>query len=97
MITPAQCRAARALLDWSRDHLAERAGLDTTEVRRFEAGRSALPSHRQAAVKKALEEGGALFFDEDETVNGGAGVRLRRSRPHDEGLRPDQLTAENDG
>jgi transcriptional regulator with XRE-family HTH domain len=96
VITSAQCRAARALLDWSRDRLATRTGLNETELNRFEAGDLALSPHGQAVLKRALEEAGAVFFDEDETVNGGPGVRLRKTR-HDEGLRPDQLTTENDG
>jgi transcriptional regulator with XRE-family HTH domain len=96
VITPAQCRAARALLAWSGDQLAARAGLDETNIRRFESGDPALPPDGRAAIRRALEKGGAVFFEEDETVNGGPGVRLRKTR-HDEGLRPDQLTAENDG
>ena len=96
MITPAQCRAARALLDWSGDRLATRTGLDETDVSRFEAGDLALSPQDQAVLKRALEGAGAVFFDEDETVSGGPCVRLRKTR-HDEGLRPDQLTAENDG
>lgn len=96
MITPAQCRAARALLGWSGDQLATRTGLDGTLLNRFESGDFALPPDARATVKRALEKGGAILLDEDETVNGGPGVRLRKTR-HDEGLRPDQLTTENDG
>jgi transcriptional regulator with XRE-family HTH domain len=96
VITSAQCRAARALLDWSGDRLATRTGLNETELNRFEAGDLALSPQGQTVLKRALEEAGAVFFDEDETVNGGPGVRLRKTR-HDEGLRPDQLTTENDG
>ena len=96
MITAAQCRAARALLDWPHDRLAARAGLDGAMIEGFESGQVALPADDCAAIRRALEEGGALLFEEDETVNGGPGVRLRKTR-HDEGLRPEQLSAENDG
>ena len=96
MITSAQCRAARALLDWSGDRLATRTGLDETELNRFEAGDLALSPQGQAVLKRVLEEAGAVIFDEDETVNGGAGVRLRKTR-RDEVLRPDKLTMEKDG
>ena len=95
VMTPAQCRAARALLDWPSERLAARTGLAETQVSRFEAGDSGLSPQEQDAVKKALEQAGAIFFDEDETVDGGPGVRLRKTT-HDEGLRPDQLTTEND-
>ena len=95
MMTSAQCRAARALLDWSRERLAARAGVDETRLSRFEAGGSDVPPQEQDAIRKALEGAGAIFFDEDETVTGGAGVRLRKTT-HDEGIRPDQLTTEND-
>ena len=80
MMTSAQCRAARALLDWSRERLAARAGVDETRLSRFEAGGSDVPPQEQDAIRKALE---------------GAGVRLRKTT-HDEGIRPDQLTTEND-
>ena len=94
MITPAQCRAARALLDWPHDRLAARAGVDVATLQRFESGQLALPADDSAAIRRALEAGGAVFFAEDETVNGGPGVRLRKTR-YDEGLRPEQLSSEN--
>ena len=95
MITPAQCRAARALLGVSGRQLAARTGLDEAELGRFEAGDLTMPMDGQAAIRRALEESGAVFFEENETVNGGPGVRMRKTR-HDEGLRPEQLTSEND-
>ncbi|MBP7334680.1 helix-turn-helix transcriptional regulator [Niveispirillum sp.] len=38
-ISPAQCRAARGLLDWSQEQLALAAGLSRSTVRDFESGR----------------------------------------------------------
>jgi DNA-binding XRE family transcriptional regulator len=38
MITSAQCRAARGLLDWTQQHLADQAGVGIVTVRQFEAG-----------------------------------------------------------
>ena len=47
-----------------------------------------------AAIRRALEEAGVQFIAEN---GGGPGVRLRdRAIRPDEGLRPDQLTTEND-
>jgi transcriptional regulator with XRE-family HTH domain len=73
MITPAQCRAARGLLDWSQQDLAARAGIGIVTVRQFEA---AVHQPRRATlevVKRAFEAAGIEFIDAN---NGGAGVRL---------------------
>lgn len=58
MITPAQCRAARALLDWSQQDLAKAAHLGLSTIRDFEKGRR-VPTHNNLrGIKLALEEGG---------------------------------------
>lgn len=75
MITSSQCRAARALLDWSRDQLAEasKAGLRT--VVDFERGARKPREITLAALRSALESAGVIFID----ANGeGPGVRLRK-------------------
>lgn len=73
-ISPPQCRAARGLLDWTQEQLAERAGLARSTVREFENGRHEL--HRASAkqIVAALEAAGALLIAADEF---GPGVRLR--------------------
>jgi hypothetical protein len=95
-ITGAQIRAGRALVRWSADELARRSGLETAAIRRAEArdGSAAMPSASVRAIRAALDRAGVQFIAEN---GGGAGVRLRRRLgPPDEGLRPDQLTSEND-
>lgn len=58
MIAPAQCRAARALLDWSQQDLAKAAHLGLSTIRDFEKGRR-VPTHNNLrGIKLALEEGG---------------------------------------
>jgi tRNA U34 5-methylaminomethyl-2-thiouridine-forming methyltransferase MnmC len=59
-----------------------------------EDGPVAVTPAEARAVRGALEKAGVEFIAEN---GGGAGVRLsKRSGRPDEGLRPDQLTSEND-
>lgn len=80
MITPEQCRAARALLDWSQDELGKAIDLKGGGViRHFERGHQAPSPETLAALKKALEKAGVEFIPEN---GGGAGVRLaKRAKP----------------
>ena len=94
MITAAQCRAARGLLNWTQDDLASAAEVGVVTVRQFEADKGSPRRATVAVIKQALEAAGVEFISEN---GGGAGVRLRKSGQRDEGLRPDQLTTENDG
>ena len=75
MLTPAQSRAARALLDWSQDALAAASHLGLSTIRDFEKGRR-VPSHNNlAAIVRALEAAGVQFIPEN---GGGPGVRMRK-------------------
>jgi DNA-binding XRE family transcriptional regulator len=94
-ITPAQLRAGRALLDLSQADVAGRACLSLHTIKLAEAEGEAHASEAAlAAIRVALEDQGVIFLDAD--GGDGPGVRLRRSGPPDEGLRPDQLTSDND-
>jgi transcriptional regulator with XRE-family HTH domain len=78
MITPAQLRAARALLDWTRDDLAKRSGVAAVTLIGFEHGKT---DPKQGTVQKwrrALEAAGVQFIDADEMS--GPGVRLRGTK-----------------
>ncbi len=93
-ITPHQCRAARALLDWTVDRLSERARVAKETIVEFETGHRVPQGRTLQAIQRTLEVGGIAFIAEN---GGGIGVRLkRRSRPLGEVLRPDQLTSEDD-
>ena len=76
MITPTLCRAARVLLDWRQEVLAERSEVSLTAIRRFERGKTATP-HRTTlkALQSALEDAGIEFIEEN---GGGPGLRLRK-------------------
>jgi transcriptional regulator with XRE-family HTH domain len=78
MISSAQCRAARGLLDWSQQELAQRARVGVVTVRQLEAGTHRPRRATLEVVRRCLESGGVEFIDEN---GGGAGVRLREPMP----------------
>lgn len=79
MITPAQSRAARGLIEWSQEQLAQASHLGLSTVRDFEKGRR-VPTHNNlVAIKNALETAGVVFLADGDTVQGGAGVRLTKN------------------
>lgn len=74
MLTPEQCRAARALLDWTQDQLGEHSSLSAVSIRSFEKGREMRESNRKL-LRMTLEAAGVEFIDSN---GGGPGVRLRK-------------------
>jgi transcriptional regulator with XRE-family HTH domain len=76
MIVAAQCRAARGLLDWSQQELADKAGIGIVTVRQLEAGIHEPRRATQQVVRRCLEAAGIVFIDEN---GGGPGVRLKRA------------------
>jgi transcriptional regulator with XRE-family HTH domain len=75
MINPSQCRAARGLLDWTQQELADAARIGVATVRLFE-GNGAESRHATLTVlRQAFESAGVEFIDEN---GGGPGVRLRK-------------------
>jgi predicted transcriptional regulator len=70
-----QVRAARGLLDWSRDRLAETSGVPKRTLVRFEGAEVAPRRGTIEAIRTALEAAGVEFIPEN---GGGPGVRLRR-------------------
>ena len=78
MITGRQVRAARALLNWTQEMLAEKALVALTTLKRLESERG-LPVHESTRdqVQKALEANGVLFMDSDR----GRGVILLNEAP----------------
>ena len=75
IVTPAQLRAARGLLNWSVTQLAERAGHPLGTVRKAEDLRNFRSVYRPNAelLRSTLEGAGVAFIDADDM---GAGARL---------------------
>jgi transcriptional regulator with XRE-family HTH domain len=75
MVTAAQCRAARGLLDWSQQDLAAKAGVGIVTVRQLEGGAHEPRRATLDVVRRAFESAGVDFIEEN---GGGPGVRLRK-------------------
>lgn len=73
-MTPAQCRAARGLVDWTQSALAEKSGVTDVTIRNFEKGRTALQSASMQVVRSALQAAGVEFIDDE---RGEGVVKLR--------------------
>lgn len=68
-ISKDQCRAARALVDWSQDRLAAASGVANTTIRNFEGGKTEPIQSVLSAIRLTLEAAGVEFID--------GGVRLK--------------------
>ena len=76
MITAAQMRAARALIGWKQQELADGSGLSFATIQRMETqGTGKSSADNVGAVQRALEVAGVQFIPEN---GGGAGVRLAK-------------------
>ena len=74
-ISPAQCRAGRALLEITQTQLAASAGLGLSTVVDFEKQRRQVSPESVETIGRALVSAGIEFIDEN---GGGPGVRLRK-------------------
>ena len=76
LISGAQCRAARGLLNWTQQKLAETAAVGIVTVGQFEAEKGTQRPSTTAVIQQALEAAGIEFIRGN---GGGPGVRLKRS------------------
>lgn len=74
MISPAQIRAARALIGWKQTELASAADLSEMSVKNIERGTTDPRVSTLEAIRTALEQAGVVFIDQN---GNGPGVRLR--------------------
>lgn len=75
IICPEQCRGARAMLGWSRERLAKSSNVSIRTIVDFERGARRPYDRTLVDVRKALEDAGITFIDEN---GGGSGVRLKK-------------------
>jgi transcriptional regulator with XRE-family HTH domain len=78
MLTSDQIRAARALIRWSAQELAEKAGIGISTVQRMENadGVPSASGKNLATIQRVLESAGVVFIPEN---GGGPGVRLKKT------------------
>lgn len=76
-LTSDQLRAARALMRWSAEDLSRRSSVSLRTIRRAELAEqhTTMTVANNLAVRRALEDAGVEFIDEN---GGGPGVRLRK-------------------
>jgi DNA-binding XRE family transcriptional regulator len=71
-MTPPQIRAARGLLNWTVQELAEKAGVERTTIFQIEAGKYAGDVETLMSIRRVFEDAGIEF-----TNGRWPGVRLR--------------------
>lgn len=94
-LSPAQCRAARGLVELDQARLAEMANVSRNVIVDFETGRRTPNPNNLAAIRRALETAGVAFMDAGSSLEGGVGVRLRGGQ-RSQTIPLDDLNASND-
>lgn len=77
MITPAQIRAARALVRWTQIDLATASGVGEAAIKNIERESADPRSSTLTSIQAAFEKAGVVFLAPGDTRTGGAGVRLK--------------------
>lgn len=97
-LAPEQCRAARALLGWQPQELAERARVTLDWLAEFERGTEAtddLDPGEAARVRRVFEKAGIDFLGPGEpSSGGGAGLRIKQQGGY---IPAERLSSANDG
>ncbi|ATU91767.1 transcriptional regulator [Phyllobacterium zundukense] len=76
VMSVAQIRAARGLLGWSQQQLAEAAGVGRATIADFETGKRTPYARTIEEMQRTLESAGVIFLESGQAVTGGEGVRL---------------------
>ncbi|MCS0494720.1 helix-turn-helix domain-containing protein [Ancylobacter mangrovi] len=96
-LAPSQCRAARAVLNWSLEDLAARAHVTADWLEAFEQGREragdADPGEAER-LRRAFEEADIDFLEAGEASSGGGpGLRMRQKAGY---IPAERLSSAND-
>lgn len=75
-----QIRAARGLLDWTQEDLAQKSGVSSRTVKRLEEGQGfAAGQHESVAlIQQAMERAGVVFLSEPGQI--GVVLRIKAGR-----------------
>ncbi len=71
---PAQCRAARGLLNWTQEDLAAKSGVSAVTIRNFENEKSTPQRATLIVLQQTFEAAGIELIPPN---GGGPGLRLR--------------------
>ena len=79
VISNLQIRAARALLGWNQQRLADEAGLSAITVKRLEASEETFQAKFETVmkVKEAVEAAGVVFRSGEDGLIHGVGLRQK--------------------
>lgn len=75
MMSPEQCRAARAWLGWSQQELARRAHVGLSTVKDFERGDRKPIANNLDAMRRSIEAAGIEVIEDGEIA---VGIRIIR-------------------
>ncbi|RIX97184.1 XRE family transcriptional regulator [Aureimonas flava] len=75
-MSPDQCRAARALLDWTQAELGRYANMSPVTIRSFEKGERTPIANNLSAIRRTFENAGIEFI-------GGLRPGVRWAKPRD--------------
>jgi len=78
MLTPAQLRAARAFLGWTREMLAEHSGVPAITIKQFENGQTDPRLTTVHKLRRAIERAGLIVIDQDDEAGPGLRVKAKR-------------------
>lgn len=77
MITPAQIRAARALIGWRQADLAAASGVSEVSVKKIERGMTDARGSTLIKIETAFVAAGVIFLHPGVNRDGGSGLRMR--------------------
>lgn len=87
MITPTQCKAARALLRWNHHKMAKAANISSSTLAQFERGRTLIPNNMKA-LELAFRTAGIRFIGLIGVVGPPSGTNAERAK-----LRPSNFNS----